>query len=143
MQTTIDIETVETAKTSKTANATRWIGRILSAVPVAFLIFDGVIKVLNLQPVIDSSIQLGLPITLAPSLGILLLACIALYVFPRTAALGAILLTGYLGGAIAIQARVNAAPFSLIFPLLIGALVWGGLFLRNQQMRALVSLRSL
>ncbi len=130
--------TIGTVQTSKTSKAAMWTGRVVSGLAVAFLVFDGAIKMANLQPVIDSSIQLGLPISLAPSLGMLLLACVALYLFPRTAVLGAVLLTGYLGGAIAIQARVEAAPFSLVFPVIIGALVWGGLLLRNSQLRARV-----
>jgi hypothetical protein len=102
-----------------------------------FLIFDGSIKLANIQPVVDSSILLGLPVDLAPTLGILLLASLVIYLIPRTAVLGAVLLTGYLGGAIAIQARVDAPLFSLLFPLILGALLWGGLYLRNSKVRAL------
>lgn len=121
-----------------TATAVRWVGRVISALAVLFLTFDGVIKVLNIQPVVDSSVLLGLPVELAPRLGILLLACVAFYVIPHSAVLGAVLLTGYLGGAIAIQARVGAGPFSLVFPLIIGALIWGGLLLRDRQLRGLL-----
>ena len=117
---------------------TLWLGRILSALPVLFLLLDAAIKVMNIQPVVDASILLGLPVDLAPMLGILLLACTAVYVIPRTSVLGAILLTGYLGGAIAIQVRVMAEPFSLVFPLMLAALLWGGLILRNRQVRALL-----
>lgn len=120
---------------------TLWGGRIISTLAVLFLIMDGVIKVINIQPVVDSSIQLGLPVGLTPSIGILLLVCLAVYLMPQTAVLGAILLTGYLGGAIAIQARIGAELFSLVFPLIIGALLWGGLFLRDPQLRSLVPLR--
>ncbi len=127
--------TIETVPGSKVM---RWIGRIISALAVLFLIFDGVIKVLKLQPVIDSSIQLGLPVNLAPGIGILLLVCVVVYVIPQTSVFGAILLTGYLGGAIAIQLRSGAALFSLVFPLIIGALIWGGLYLRDSQLRALL-----
>jgi len=123
------------------AKAAIWTGRILSALAVLFLLFDGVIKVLNLQPVIDSSLQLGLPVDLAPSIGILLLVCLVVYLIPQTASLGAILLTGYLGGAIAIQARSGAELFPLLFPVIIGALLWGGLLLRNRHLRALVPLQ--
>ncbi len=118
-----------------------WTGRIVSALPVSFLALDGAIKLANIQPVVDASQLLGLPVDLAPTFGILLLACVAIYLIPRTSALGAILLTGYLGGAIAIQARVDAPLFSLVFPLILGALIWGGLYLRDSQLRALVSLR--
>ena len=82
-----------------------WTGRIVSALAVLFLIMDGAIKVANIQPVVDASLQLGLPVDLAPRLGILLLVCVALYLVPRTSLLGAVLLTRYLGGAIAIHAR--------------------------------------
>src|SRR4051794_23370787 len=85
-----------------------WAGRVISAFAVLFLVFDAVIKVINIQPVVDSSIQLGLPVGLAPSIGILLIACLVVYLIPQTAILGAILLTGYLGGAIAIQMRGGA-----------------------------------
>lgn len=123
------------------ANKMRWAGRILSAVPVMFLAFDGVIKVLNLPPVVEASQLLGLPVQQAPGVGILLLACLAVYLLPRTAVLGAILLTGYLGGAIALQLRVETGLFSLAFPAIISVLLWGGLYLRNAQLRALIPLR--
>jgi hypothetical protein len=118
-----------------------WTGRILSALAVLFLTFDATIKLFNIQPVVDASRLLGLPVDLAPALGVILLACLAIYLLPRTAALGAVLLTGYLGGAIAIQARVGAEPFSLVFPVILGALLWGGLYLRDKRVRALVASR--
>lgn len=118
-----------------------WSGRILSALPVLFLVFDGAIKVVNIQPVMDASILLGLPVDLAPSIGLLLLACLAIYLIPQTAVLGAILLTGYLGGAVAIHARVGGELVSLTLPVLLGALLWGGLYLRDGQLRTLVPLR--
>ena len=124
-----------------TSTQTLWIGRIISGFAVLFLIFDAVIKVINIQPVVDASVQLGLPVGLAPSIGILLLVCLVVYVIPQTAVLGAILLTGYLGGAIAIQLRSGEALFPLVFPVIIGVLLWGGLFLRDPQLRALVPLR--
>jgi hypothetical protein len=127
--------------TVPSSKATRWIGCSLSAVPVLFLSFDGVIKVLNIQPVVDGSMLLGFPVGLAPSIGILLLACLAVYLLPRTAVLGTILLTGYLGGALALQVRIEAAPFSLLFPIIIGALLWGGLYLWDPRLRTLVRVR--
>jgi hypothetical protein len=120
---------------------TRWAGRILSALPVLFLVFDGVIKVVNIQPVVDASVLLGLPVDLAPSIGLLLLVCVAVYLIPPTAILGAILLTGYLGGAVAIQARVDGGVFSLALPILLGVLLWGGLYMRDERLRTLVPLR--
>ncbi len=127
--------TMATVPSSKT---TPWVGRIISAIPVLFLIFDAVIKLMNIQPVVDSSIVLGLPVTLAPTVGTLLLACLALYLLPRTSVLGAILLTGYLGGATATHVRIGD-PFYA--PVLLGVLIWGGLVLRDARLRALLPLR--
>src|SRR3954469_22844045 len=84
-----------------------WAGRIISALAVLFLIFDSVIKVLKLAPAVEATTQLGYPASLVVTIGILELPCLAVYVFPRTAVLGAILLTGYLGGAIATNLRAG------------------------------------
>ena len=119
-----------------------WAGRILSALAVLFLIFDSVIKVLKLAPAVEATTQLGYPAGLVIGIGVLELACLAVYVFPRTAVLGAIVLTGYLGGAIATNLRAGTPVFNVIFPAIIGALIWGGLFLRDARLRALVPLRS-
>ena len=129
----------QTVPTDKT---TIWAGRIISAFAVLFLIFDSVIKVLSMAPAVESTTQLGYPASLVVGIGILELACLAVYVIPRTAVLGAILLTGYLGGAIATQVRAGSPLFSIIFPVIVGALVWGGLFLREERLRALIPLRS-
>ena len=115
-----------------------WSGRIVSALAVLFLVFDGVIKVAVLAPVVDSFGQLGYPVEVAMWIGLLELACIAVYLLPRTALLGAVLLTGYLGGAIASHVRVGSEPFSLLFPVIIGALLWGGLYLRDRRVRAML-----
>jgi hypothetical protein len=130
------LETMPTVK--QTQKPMLWTGRILSGLAVLFLAFDAVIKVVNIQPVIDSSLQLGLPVDLAPRIGALMLVCLAVYLIPRTSVLGAVLITGYLGGAIAIQARVDAPLFSLIFPAILGALIWVGLYLRDSHLRAFV-----
>ena len=115
-----------------------WIGYVLSGLGVLFMIFDAVIKIIKIGPVIDTFALLGIPDSLAPGIGILALICLAMYVIPRTAVLGAILVTGYLGGAISLQVRIGAPLFNLIFPAIIGALLWGGLYLRNAQLRALI-----
>jgi hypothetical protein len=138
MQATMTTTTVSTSNTVNTNKVMLWVGRVISALGVAFLVMDAIIKIINIQPVIDASLQLGLPVNLAPTFGLLLLACTTVYVMPRTSVLGAILLTGYLGGAIAIQVRVIAEPFSLVFPLILAALLWGGLILRNREVRALL-----
>ena len=119
-----------------------WIGRIVSAVAVVFLIFDGVIKALKLAPAVEATVQLGYPERLVIVIGMLQLACLLVYTIPRTAVLGAILLTGYLGGAIATQARAGSPLFPIVFPMMIGALIWGGLFLREARLRALIPLRA-
>jgi hypothetical protein len=119
-----------------------WAGGIISALAVLFLIFDSIIKVLKLAPAVEATTQLGYPESLVITIGVLELACLSAYVFPRTAVLGAILLTGYLGGAIATNLRAGTPAFNVIFPMIIGALIWGGLFLREARLRALVPLRS-
>ena len=123
------------------AKTTLWAGRILSALAILFLAFDSIIKVLNLPPAVEATTQLGYAASLVVTIGLIELACLAIYAIPRTAALGAILLTGYLGGAIATQVRAESALFSIVFPLIIGALIWGGLFLRDARLRALVPLQ--
>jgi hypothetical protein len=93
---------------------------------VLFLVFDGVIKVLKLAPVMESFALLGYPESVAAGIGVLLFACLVIYVMPRTSIFGAVLLTGYLGGAIASHVRIRSEPFSLIFPIMIDALLWVG-----------------
>jgi hypothetical protein len=117
---------------------TLWAGRIISAFAILFLAFDSVIKVFNLAPAVEATTQLGYAASLVVGLGIIELVCLLIYTVPRTAVLGAILLTGYLGGAIATQVRAGAPLFSVIFPLIIGALIWGGLFVRDERLRALI-----
>jgi hypothetical protein len=120
-----------------------WTGRILSGLAVAFLLFDSVIKFTNVQPVVDSFTQLGYPVHLAVVIGSIELVCLIVYTTPRTAVLGAVLLTGYLGGAIATHTRVENPLFThVLFPIYIAALIWGGLFLREPRLRALLPLRS-
>ena len=126
-----------TAQQSKT---TLWIGRVLSALAVLFLALDGVMKVLGMAPAVEATTQLGYPADRVAGLGVLLLVCLVVYVVPRTAVLGAILLTGYLGGAIATHVRAGEPLFSVVFPLIMGALIWGGLFLREPRLRALLPL---
>jgi hypothetical protein len=116
-----------------------WAGRIVSGLVVAFLLFDGAIKLVPLDVVITTSQELGIPTHLARTLGVLTLICTLLYAFPRTAMLGAILLTGYLGGAIYVQVRAGSPTFShTLFGVYIGLLAWGGLWLRDARLRALI-----
>lgn len=120
-----------------------WAGRVLSGLAVLFLILDGVIKFMKPPPVVDAFAHVGWPLSLANTLGVLLLVCTAIYVLPSTSILGAILLTGYLGGAVATHLRAGDPLFShVLFPTYLGALVWLGLYLRDERLRALVPLRS-
>lgn len=119
-----------------------WTGRILSGFAVLFLVFDAVVKFTKIAPVVDAFAQLGYPISLAPTIGSLALLCVVLYVIPRTSVLGAILLTGYLGGAVASQLRIGSPLLShVLFPVYVAALIWGGLYLRDEQLSALVPVR--
>lgn len=117
-------------------------GRVITALPVLFLLFDTVIKLIKIDPVVDSFAQLGYAVSLARGIGLLELVCLAAYVFPRTAVLGAVLLTGYLGGAVATHLRAGSPLLThLLFPVYVGALIWGGLYLREERLRALVPFR--
>lgn len=115
-----------------------WVGRILSALPVLFLLLDGVMKVVKPAFVVEATVQLGYPESVIVGLGIVLVACAILYLIPRTAVLGAILLTGYLGGAVATHVRVGGPLFSVLMPVILGAMLWGGLYLRDARVRSLV-----
>lgn len=118
-----------------------WTGRIISGVVSLFLVFDAGIKFAKPAPVLEAFAKLGLPANLSVQIGMVLLVCTALYVIPRTSLLGAVLLTGYLGGAVAIHLRVDDPLFShVLFPTYVGTLVWLGLFLRDERMRAVVAL---
>ncbi len=104
-----------------------WAGRIISGLAVLFLLFDIIIKLLVIDPVVKSLDQLGYPVTVARGLGTLELICLIIYLIPRSAVLGAIVLTGYLGGAIATHVRVGSPLFShILFPVYVAALLWGG-----------------
>jgi hypothetical protein len=122
-------------------SAMRWAGRILSGLMVAFLIFDGVTKLLKVSQVLEAQTRLGYPANLAPVLGSIVLVCTVVYVIPPVSVLGAILLTGYLGGAVASQLRIGAPMFDTCFPIIFGILVWAGLYLRDDRLRALVPVR--
>ena len=118
-----------------------WAGRITSALPALFLLVDGAMKLVVPEPVVRATVELGYSETVIVPLGTVLLACTILYLIPRTAVLGAILLTGYLGGAVATHVRVGQGPFEILFPVLMGVLLWGGLALREDRLRALIPLR--
>jgi hypothetical protein len=115
-----------------------WAGCIMSALPVLMLLFSGVMKLVKPAPVVEGFARLGYAEHLALGIGIVELVCTLVYVIPRTSILGAILLTGYLGGATATHVRIGDPYFA---PIVLGVLVWGGLFLRDDRLRALVPLR--
>lgn len=120
-----------------------WIARVLTAVSVLFLVFDGVTKIMNVDAVKAAMVELGYPNGVARGLGVLILLCVAVYLVPRTAVLGAILLTGFLGGAVASQVRIGHPLFGYtLFPVYIALMLWGGLYLRDSRLRALIPLRS-
>jgi len=120
-----------------------WAGRIISALVVLFLIFDGVTKVMKVAAVMEATARIGFPANLIVGIGVTLLACTAFYVIPRTSILGAILLTGYLGGAVVTNLRAGSSLFGeTLFPVYFGILVWGGLYLRDPRLRAMIPLRN-
>ena len=120
-----------------------WAGRIISALPVLFLLFDAVIHIIRIGPVDKAFADLGYAASLAVPLGIIELICLILYVIPRTSVLGAVLLTGYLGGAVATNLRVGAPLFSnVLFPVYVGVLLWAGLYLRDNRLRAVFPVRN-
>lgn len=117
------------------------VGYGLSGLVILFMLFDGGIKLVPLDIVIETTAQLGYPASasFARVLGILGLVCTALYAFPRTSVLGAILLTGYLGGTVATHLRVGSPVFShMLFGVYLGVMLWGGLYLRDDRLRALI-----
>ena len=119
-----------------------WAGRIISGLPILFLLMDGVMKLIKPAVVLDATVRLGYSETIILPLGIVLLACTILYLIPRASVLGAILLTGYLGGAVATHVRVGEGLFPVFFPVILGVLIWGGLYLRDQRLRSLIPLRN-
>ena len=124
------------------STAARWTGRVMSALPALFLLLDAAMKFVKPEPVLKGTTELGYSESVIVPLGVVLLVSTLLYVFPRTGVLGAILLTGYLGGAVATHVRVGHPLFShTLFPVYLGLLLWGGLYLRDRRVRALVPFR--
>lgn len=127
--------------TQPTSKIARWAGYIITTLVVLFLLFDCTIKLLNLPMAVDGTVVLGYPASVVVPLGILQLICLIIYLIPQTSVLGAILITGYLGGAIATHVRLENPLFShILFPVYVGLMIWGGLYLRNQRLRALIPL---
>lgn len=118
-----------------------WTGRVMSALPILFLLMDGTMKLFKPAIVVSTTIKFGYQETVIVPLGIVLLTCTVLYAIPRTSVLGAVLLTAYLGGAVATHVRVGEGFFPISFPIILGVLIWGGLWLRNYRLRVLMPLR--
>lgn len=135
-----------TIQTAPISGKAIWAGRIISGVVIVFLLLDGAIKLVPIDVVTETMAQLGYPasVNMARLLGILTLVGTVLYAIPRTSVLGAILLTGYLGGAIATHLRVDSPLFThLLFGVYLGLMIWGGLYLRDDRVRALIPLRQI
>lgn len=116
-----------------------WTGRIVSGLAVAFMTMDAVVKVIRLPEAVEGTVKLGFPSSVILGLGIIQLIMLALYLIPRTAVLGAVLWSGYLGGAIATHVRVGNPLFShVLFPIYVAGFLWFGLWLRDRQLRAVL-----
>jgi hypothetical protein len=125
--------------TTATRKWSRWAGYGLSGLVILFMLMDVTMKLAQLPVVLETTVQLGWPATTVTSVGLVLLACTALYAYPRTSVLGAILLTAYLGGAVATHARIGSPFFShTLFGVYVGFMLWGALYLRNDRIRTLV-----
>jgi len=118
-----------------------WTGRVLSTLAVLFLLFDALGKLTVPAFVVEACTRLGFPIHLSVTIGVLLTVSTILYAIPRTAVLGAVLLTGYLGGAVAIQMRAGSPLFETVFPVIFGILVWAGIYLRDCRLRRVFPMR--
>jgi ABC-type transport system involved in cytochrome c biogenesis permease component len=119
-----------------------WVGRVMSGVAVLFLLFDSSTKLLQVEAVMKAAAQIGYPPSTMFPIGLILLVCVVVYLIPRTAVLGAVLLTGYLGGAVATHVRVGDPLLShTFFPIYFAVLIWGGLYLRDRRVRAAIARR--
>lgn len=136
-----EARTLSSLAPAGTSKAALWTGRVLSILSILFLLFDAFGKFAKPVQVIDAFTRLGLPITTSFTIGVLLAACTILYAIPQTAIFGAVLLTGYLGGAVAIHLRAGSTTFEMLFPVIIGIVVWAGLYLRDRGLRQLIPLR--
>ena len=135
------LETVMIQATTASPSKVRlWASRIVSAVPSLFFLVDGSMKLFKPAVVVEATLKLGYPESSIAAIGVVLLSCTILYLIPRTAILGAVLLTAYLGGAVATQVRVSSPLFNIVFPVTLGVFVWGGLWLRNGNLRRLLPL---
>lgn len=128
---------------SNVTNRQRWAGRVVSAVPILFLLLDGTMKLFKPFFVVEATTQLGFPESTIVGIGVILVLSVLLHLLPRTSFLGALLLTAYLGGAVASKVRIGAPLFDLAFALIIAALLWGGFWLRDGSVREFLPIRRL
>jgi hypothetical protein len=127
--------------TEATARWQLWAGRVLAGLAVLFMLLDAAGKFIKPPQVVQACERLGIPVHLSPILGVLLTISTLLYAFPRTAVFGAVLLTGYLGGAISIHLRAGSSLFEIVFPAIMGVLVWAGIYLRDTRLRSVFPIR--
>jgi hypothetical protein len=126
----------------RVSKARLWTGRILSAIVALFLLFDGVMKVMLVPVVVEGSKKAGYPVGSMVGIGWTLIVCTLVYLFPRTSVLGAILLTGYLGGAVATHVRISDPLFShALFPVYFGMAIWAALVLRDARLLTFIPVR--
>jgi hypothetical protein len=122
------------------SSAVIWTGRVLSGLAVAFLTFDAAMKVLQVPMAVEGTVALGYPANAVFRIGVVQLVCLAFYLIPRTSLVGAVLWTGYLGGAIATQVRVGNPLFThVLFPMYVAVLLWGGLYLRDSRVGVMLA----
>jgi hypothetical protein len=124
------------------SKAAFWIGWVLTVLTALFMLFDTVGHYLMPQTVLDAFVRIGFPANRGAALATIELVCVSLYIVRRTAMIGAILLTGYFGGAIAIQMRAGSSLFETIFPLIVGVIAWAGIYLREVRLRRLIPIRA-
>jgi hypothetical protein len=135
--------THQAARDSRRSKKALWAGRALSGLAALFMLFDASMKVLQLPVAVQGTAQLGYPEGVVLGLGVVQLVCLAVYLFPRTSVLGAILWTGYLGGAVATHVRMGNPLFShILFPTYVAAFFWVGLWLRDERLRAVIPFRA-
>ncbi len=116
-----------------------WSGRVLMVLTALFMILDGAMKIVKPPQVLEANVRLAFPISALSGIGIVLIVCTLIYLIPRTSILGATLLTGYLGGAVASNVRAGSSWFETLFPVLFAVLVWGGLGLRDRRLQSLLT----
>jgi hypothetical protein len=130
------------AETKEFSRKRLWTGRVLTGLAGAFLVMDGTMKLFKPPFVVQATVHLGYPESTIIGIGMTLLACTLLYLIPRTSIIGAILLTGYLGGAVATNVRAEQPLFNIVFPVIFGCIAWGALWLREPRLAQLVPMKS-